>query len=61
MKYTLFECMDCKQKVVYPQRTADGHRCNHCKLKGILRSIDTGTKEELRNKYNETIIYPRSK
>lgn len=53
-KYTVFECMVCKHREMYPSNTADGHRCKVCGST-IYIPIDTGLKAEMQGKYN--IVY----
>ncbi len=47
MEYILFQCMQCKKMMAYPERTSDGHKCNHCN--GMLKQINKGTREGLGN------------
>ncbi len=55
MRYILFQCMECKKMMAFPERTSDGHKCNDCR--GMLKPINKGTKEELRSKY-KNIAFP---
>jgi hypothetical protein len=51
--------MECKQMVAYQERLSDGHKCNHCK--GMLKAINTGTKEQLANRYISDIEFPNKR
>lgn len=57
-KYTVFECLDCKSKAMYPSRTADGHMCGQCGSH-LFIPIDEGNKAEMITKHR--IKYPPAK
>jgi hypothetical protein len=65
MNYILFECMDCKKMVAYPERFSDGHRCKRCRgwSHGMLKPIDKGSIDMLKDKYADRgeILFVRSK
>lgn len=46
--YVLFKCLECGKYKAWPERTADGHRCD---CGGQIKPIDKGTKPQLRQKY----------
>lgn len=45
-KYITLKCIDCNYVKVYPQRTADGHRCPNCNSSLFVPNIIEMSKEE---------------
>ena len=57
MKYIVFKCNDCKNRVMYPSYSADGHSCKLCGSTYLI-PIDEGLKSEMSLKHNLDRLVP---